>query len=162
MEGLAGAVTVSPSFTTPTVYAGQDVVFSFTVTDAEQLSTVDTVTIRINNDVNEPPVADAGDSETVDESDANVPLDGTGSSDLNIDDGDTLTYMWSQTGGTPSVTLSGSGTATASFNAPVVANTTALTFMLNVTDARGGSDTDSVIITVRDSASNAPRANAGG
>ena len=161
VEGLAGADTVSPSFTTPTVYAGQDVVFSFTVTDAEQLPAVDTVTIRINNDVNEPPVADAGDSDTVDESDANVPLDGTGSSDPNIGDGDTLTYMWSQTGGTPSVTLSGSGTATASFNAPVVAADTELTFMLNVTDARGGSDTDSVTITVRDSASNAPRANAG-
>ena len=122
VEGLAGADTVSPSFTTPTVYAGQDVVFSFTVTDAEQLPAVDTVTIRINNDVNEPPVADAGDSDTVDESDANVPLDGTGSSDPNIGDGDTLTYMWSQTGGISSVTLSGSGTATASFNAPVVAD----------------------------------------
>ena len=161
VEGLAGTNTASPSFTTPTVYAGQDVVFSFTVTDAGLLSAVDTVTIRINNDLNEPPVADAGDSDTVDESDANVPLDGTGSSDPNIGDGDTLTYMWSQTGGTPSVTLAGSGTATASFNAPVVAADVELTFTLNVTDARGGSDTDTVTITVRDSASNAPRANAG-
>ena len=158
---LTNPDTISPSITTPTVREATDISFLLTVTDDTSLSDTDTVTIRINNDVNELPVADAGDDFTVDEDTARVNLDGSDSSDPNPDDAASLEYSWEQTGGTPEVTLSGNDTSTPYFAAPVVAGDTDLTFRLNVTDQHGGGDTAEVTVTIRDSASNAPRANAG-
>ena len=60
---------------------------------------------------NDAPVADAGTPQTVGEG-ATVTLTGTGTDP----EGESLTYAWSQTGGTPSVTLTGADTASASFN----------------------------------------------
>ncbi|AOW80089.1 hypothetical protein HTSR_0904 [Halodesulfurarchaeum formicicum] len=101
---------------------------------------------------NNPPVADAGPNQTVDEG-ASVDLDGTGSSDA---DGDDLTYSWSQTGG-PTVTLSDTSSSTPSFTAPDVTEPTTLTFELTVEDGRGGSDTDTVSVAVQsEAAENSP------
>jgi len=88
---------------------------------------------------NNPPVAHAGfDLELNDP--GPVTLDGTRSNDP---DGDTLTYSWSQINGNP-VTLTGGDTATPSFEA----TSGNYTFVLTVTDGRGGSDSDQVTITV--------------
>ena len=61
-------------------------------------------------------------------------------------DGTIASYAWAQTGGTPTVTLSGANTATPSFTAP--AGPATLTFTLTVTDNDGATDTDSVQVTV--------------
>ena len=76
---------------------------------------------------------------------AAVTLTGTGTDA----EGESLSYAWSQTGGTPSVALTGADTASASFTAPVqLAEDAALTFALMVTDARGATGTDTVTVTV--------------
>jgi hypothetical protein len=91
---------------------------------------------------NQNPVANAGPDQTV-TAGSTVTLNGTGSSDP---DGDTLTFQWQQTGGTPTVTLANANTATASFTAPNQAAT--LTFQLTVNDGRGGTATDTTVVTV--------------
>ena len=157
---LSDANTASPTFTSPTVFENLTLEFKLTVTDDNNGSATDTATVQITDDINELPDANAGLGGTFDEGGTTVTLDGSGSSDDNP--GDTLAYEWSQTAGTPSVTLSGNTTATASFTTPVVLSNQDLTFTLKVTDSRGGSDTDDVVITVRDSTSDAPIANIAG
>ena len=104
----------------------------------------------------EPPVADAGPDQTVDEGDT-VTLDGSNSSDP--DDG-IASYLWTQTVGT-SVTLSDPTSAMPTFTAPSVGvEGEALIFQLTVTDKSGLSDTDTVIINVS-SVNQAPTSNAG-
>jgi hypothetical protein len=95
---------------------------------------------------NQPPEADAGPDQTVDEG-AMVMLDGTGSSDP--DSG--FAYQWTQTGG-PAVTLTGAATAMPTFTAPNVpeARCVSLTFQLKVTDPCGAMDTDTVVVRVAD------------
>jgi uncharacterized repeat protein (TIGR01451 family) len=96
------------------------------------------------------PVAVAGPHQIV-ETGAVVTLDGSGSGDAN---GETLTYLWTQTGGPP-VALSGHDVVSVTFTAP--ASTSVLTFTLTVTDTSavtdtsGLSDTDTVVITVVES-----------
>ena len=77
-----------------------------------------------------------------------VTLDGSASDDP---DGDPLTFIWSQTAGTPNVVLNNPTTATATFTAPDVASDTMLTFQLTVTDSGGLMDTATTIVTVTNS-----------
>jgi LmbE family N-acetylglucosaminyl deacetylase len=97
------------------------------------------------------PVADAGHNQTVDAG-STATLDGSASSDP--DSGDTLSYSWEQTGGTPTVSLDSTNPAKPSFTAPASANT--LTFKLTVSDGTL-SNSSSVTITVN----HAPVADAG-
>ncbi len=161
---LSGASTVAPSFTAPTLVAGDPaavLVFSLTVTDPlGASSTPDTVTITVNAPANTAPTANAGPDQSV-ASAASVSLTGAGSSDP---EGGALSYAWNQTGGTP-VALSGASTVAPSFTAPtLVAGDPAavLVFSLTVTDPLGASSTpDTVTITVNAPANTAPTANAG-
>lgn len=93
--------------------------------------------------INIPPVANAGEDQIVNAG-ATVILDGTGSSDP---DGTITTYAWTQIAG-PAVSLSGADSATASFTAPGVTETTVLSFELTVTDDRVATTSDTVDITV--------------
>jgi hypothetical protein len=68
-----------------------------------------------------------------------VLLDGTLSRDTTLS---IASYLWTQTAG-PTVTLSGAGAAQASFVAPKVSSPSTLTFMLTVTDSKGGASTTS-------------------
>ncbi|HEU5152823.1 MAG TPA: PKD domain-containing protein, partial [Iamia sp.] len=132
---LLGANTAQPSFVAPP--GPGTVTFQLTVDDGAGRTDTDEVSVSLNGS----PIADAGDDEEVNLGDT-VTLDGTDSSDP---DDDTLTYAWAQTAG-PSVTLTGATTATPSFTAPEGPAT--LTFELTVDDGNGGSDTDTVTITV--------------
>ena len=106
--------------------------------------------------VNDPPVANAGSDQTVDEGSA-VTLDGSGSSDP--DDG-IASYLWSQTDG-PGVTLSNPTSDKTTFTAPnFVSGNDTLTFRLTVTDHGSQSTGDTVTITVSD-VNQPPIANAG-
>ena len=91
----------------------------------------------------EPPVADAGPDQTVYGGDQ-VLLDASGSYDP---DGEPLTFVWSQTGGSPTVALTPDPTGTAGFVAPVLDQDVTLTFLVQVT-AAGDTATDEVDILV--------------
>ncbi len=97
------------------------------------------------SDVNQPPIADAGEDHTAFAGEV-VTLDGTGSSDPDPDD--VLSYSWTQEG-EPAVSLTGADTAQPTFVAPeVAAEGTALIFTLTVTDPSGESDTDTVRVLI--------------
>jgi PKD repeat protein len=93
---------------------------------------------------NEPPVANAGPDQTVDEG-VVVALDGTSS--IDIDDGIT-SYQWTQIG-VPTVTLSNPASSQPTFTAPDVGpDGVSLTFNLTVTDTGGLQTTDSCIVNI--------------
>ncbi|WP_162617697.1 PKD domain-containing protein [Yoonia maritima] len=160
---LSDATAASPSFTAPTLAAGDaDVVltFSLTVNDGIDNSTASTVTVTVAAPANTAPTADAGTAQNV-ASGASVTLDGTGSDAQ--DAGQTLTYAWSQIG-TPAVTLSDATAASPSFTAPTLAAGDAdvvLTFSLTVNDGIDNSTASTVTVTVAAPANTAPTADAG-
>ena len=91
--------------------------------------------------VNVPPTANAGSNQTVN-SGAVVTLNGTASTDL---DGTIAAYAWTQTAGTPAVTLSSSTASQPTFTAPSVATATTFTFALTVTDNGGATSAASSV-----------------
>ncbi|TLY00225.1 MAG: tandem-95 repeat protein, partial [Thaumarchaeota archaeon] len=155
---LTNADTAFPSFTAPSVNStGATLTFQLAVDDGHGANGTDTISVMVQN-VNEPPVADAGSDQVVDEGTNPVILNGSASSDP---DGDILTYSWLQTNGT-SIELINDTTATPSFTAPEVNSTgIVLTFKLTVSDGFANS-TDTVDITVNNVKINQPPvANAG-
>ena len=154
---LSDPNTATPSFTTPEVAADTDLIFQLTVTDSLGKSSDANATITVI--YNNPPEANAGGNQSVNEG-TTVQLDGSDSSDLE-DEASSLTYSWQQVDSSGySITLSDPNTATPSFTTPnPVAATTDLTFNLKVTDSLGKSSEDSVIIRV--TYNNPPEANAG-
>jgi len=92
--------------------------------------------------VNKPPVASAGDDQTVECQGALTPvtLDGSGSSDP---DGDPLTYTWT--------VFSGGSSASASGVSPTVSlDCGTHTIILTVGDPHGATDSDKVVIDIED------------
>ncbi len=156
---IVNSNTATPYFTAPQVSSTQVVVIQLTVDDGNGNQDTDTVSITVN-DVpapNNPPTASAGVDFSVTEGNVGT-LNGTGSSDP---DGDTLSYAWIELGSSW-VTIQNAGSAQATFTAPMVTTPLAITFQLTVDDGRGGSDTDTVVVTVLDSAvNNPPNADAG-
>jgi hypothetical protein len=157
---LNNATTATPNFTAPLYEVGGAVgvvdtlIFELTVDDGLVADSpadgynlgdnVSTVTVEITN-INNPPVADAGLNQTINEN-TMVYLTGAASSDP---DGDLLTFAWSQTSGTP-VTLDNPNSDSPSFVAPFVSTGgETLTFELVVDDGFGGSDAMSVDINVQ-------------
>ena len=146
---LTGANTSQPTFTAPGVaLGGETLTFSLTVT-ANSVTDTETVSVTVVN-VNNVPVADAGDPQSVAEG-APVALDGTNSYDA---DGDVLTYSWVQVGGTL-VAIIGANTANPNFTAPVISFGGApgvvdtLVFKLSVNDGIvGGVAEDTVTVEV--------------
>ncbi len=134
-----------------TITAGQSLVTS--------IPAVGVITVYAQPGVtaNRLPLANAGSDQTVSPG-ATVTLQGSGSDP----DGDALTYAWSQLSG-PTVSLQGANTATCKFTAPSVATDTALSFRLNVNDAKGGSSSDdvNVLVHVSTPTNSPPTANAG-
>ncbi|CAG0930874.1 Chitinase A [Planctomycetaceae bacterium] len=104
---------------------------------------------------NNPPTANAGADQAVNQG-VNVSLSGAGSSDP---DGDTLTYSWTKISG-PAITLQNATTVSPSFTAPAVSSPQVITIRLTVSDGKGGTDQDTVDITVNPGPL-PPNANAG-
>lgn len=146
---LAGAQSVTPTFTAPLLNVGGDpnasvtLTFTLTVTDIAGASATDTVDVKVAN-VDRAPIADAGGNKNAGEA-TTVTLSAAASSDP---DGDALTYLWTQTAG-PAVTLSGANSAAPSFTAPFVGSGgAALQFKLVVTDPYGLTGTDTAAVSV--------------
>jgi len=97
---------------------------------------------------NHAPVASAADQTVT--GPATVTLDGSASTDP---DGDAITYKWTQISG-PSVTLTNSTKAKATFSVGAVTSNQTLAFRLTVTDAKGLSSTADVQVVNK-----APKAN---
>jgi hypothetical protein len=155
---LDGATTVQPTFASPNVPpAGGTATFTLVVCEGSSSNCSDPATVNVHiMDVNHPPVAEAGEDQTVKES-STVMLDGTASYDPDVEP---LTYQWTQTFGPP-VTLLNPTSATPFFSAPSVgAGGATIVFDLTVTDARHltGSDPMSVFVT---NVNQIPVANAG-
>ena len=134
---------------------GESLTFQLTVTDSGGLQSTDSCIVNITGD-NDPPNADAGPDQTVDEGET-VTLDGSNSTDP--DDG-IASYLWTQTAGTP-VTLSDPTAVKPTFTSPNVGSDgESLTFQLTVTDNGGLQDTDTCIVNVTWE-NNPPTADAG-
>jgi hypothetical protein len=118
--------------------------YSFSDTESWDLAAYIYYVMLQNSEINEPPTADAGPDQTVNEGNI-VILNGSNSSDP--DDG-IASYQWTQTAGT-SITLSDSTVAQPTFTTPyVAASGEALVFDLTVTDNGGLQDTDTCIVNV--------------
>ena len=160
---LTGQNTAAPTFTAPTELLNTEtLVFQLIVTEDRtggQSSSPATVSVTITAGTNDAPTANAGADQTVAEG-ASVTLNGSG----NDPDGDNsaLTYAWTQTSGTPTVTLTGQNTATPTFTAPenLLANAV-LEFSLVVNDGVSDSSAATVTITTTAGTNNPPIANAG-
>ena len=134
---LAGANTVSPSFTPTTSGV---LTFTVRVSDGQAVSEAGvTVTVDALNQV---PVADAGNNQTANIGEK-VTLDGRASFDP---DSDTISYIWSQVSGTR-VSISGSNTATPFF---VPTEKGAYVFELRVYDGTHTSSPDTVTVSVQE------------
>jgi hypothetical protein len=137
---LSDFTALSPTFTAPTVPE----ILTFTLTVTDSLGLVDPTPDEVVITITAPPVADAGEDETVPTLSV-VTLDGSGSSDP---DGDyPLSYRWTQTGGSP-VSLSDPAVVSPTFLA--LGDPGVLTFTLVVTDSLGLADPtpDEVVITM--------------
>ncbi len=166
---LSGTNTASPTFTAPDITSGQqsvDLTFKLVLNDGFSNSVPSFVTVRVLN-TNDPPtaVAKAGktletlstESVSVDEGNV-VLLDGNSSTDQNV--GDTLSYSWTQVGGS-NILITGASTASASFTAPFVPKGgQTLLFKLTVTDQDGLFSESYVSVVVGD-VNHTPLADAG-
>jgi hypothetical protein len=102
-----------------------------TVTNRGKQASLD-VTVEVNEEPNEPPVADAGANKTV-KSGSKVKLSGLKSRDA---EGEALYYAWSQVRGSK-IALLDVDNAEASFLAPAVSEKRTYRFKLRVTDKKG-------------------------
>ncbi|WP_141323140.1 myxosortase-dependent M36 family metallopeptidase [Myxococcus sp. AB025B] len=134
--------SATPTFTPPEVTADTAFTFTLVASDGIAASAPATLTITVRN-VDRAPVANAGVNQTVNQG-SQVTLNGSATDE----DGDTITYAWTQTAG-PSVTLTGADSATATFTAPsVTGNSVDLTFSLVATAAGQASAARTVTVTV--------------
>jgi PKD repeat protein len=133
-----------PTFTAPDVGSGgAALTFELTVIDHNGNQGKDECAVNVTWQ-NEPPQANAGADQTVDEG-VVVTLDGSFS--LDIDDG-IASYLWTQKG-VQTVTLSNPTLSQPTFTAPNVGpDGSSFAFNLIVTDAGGLKNTDSCIVNI--------------
>jgi hypothetical protein len=147
---LEGPVIVNPQQapTTTETTSQTDVTVAPTTTEEEQQQETnddDSSQSTSTETQNQIPIANAGPSTTVQPT-SNVVLDGTKSYDPN---GGSLQFLWLQLAGGPTVALLNNATATPSFIAPSVPNTTTLTFQLIVNDGKSDSMPAYTYVTVQ-------------
>jgi uncharacterized protein (DUF1800 family) len=153
---LSNPASATPTFTAPQVTAAVRLDFVLVVVDASLFS-LDVISITVNDTPNNPPTANAGPDQNVQEN-VLVTLAGSGA-DPELQP---VTFLWTQTAG-PEATLSSRTIAGPTFTAPLVSATTILTFSFTVNDGvRATTDTMNVTVTNNPALPNfAPVANAG-
>jgi hypothetical protein len=104
---------------------------TITVTNRGKQGSLD-VAVNVNDEPNEPPIADAGEHKSV-RAGSRVKLSGLKSRDP---EGEALYYSWSQVRGSK-VSLLDANNSEASFLAPTVSETRTYRFKLRVTDKKG-------------------------
>jgi len=149
---LANDNTNSSNFISPNVTEQQTLIFSLTVSDNENATTTDSVSIIIEPQ-NSPPTANAGINQTV-YKETLVTLSGVGT-DI---DGTIDNYLWQQVSGNP-ITLTNAHLASTSFIAPNIMIDEVFIFKLTVTDNNADSASDNISVLVTSNL--APIANAG-
>lgn len=145
---LQNADSSTATFQAPDVTEDQQLIFELTVTDDDGASATDAVQVTVSNvvTVNQPPSANAGESQEALESTV-VTLDGSASFDS---DGSISLYNWEQiSNGAPVLTISNTTNANASVELPELANNVEFVFRLTVTDNDGETNQDEVVITGR-------------
>jgi large repetitive protein len=154
---LAAPSTSGPCFDTPGVGPeGADLHFQLIVTDSHSASSSpDTVVVHVTY-VNQPPTANAGNDQIVNERDT-VSLSGSGSDP----DNNTLTFSWSQLSGPPVPFSDATDPKATCIAPPVVCGGDAVVMTLTVDDGYGGTDSKNVTITVAN-VNRPPTASGGG
>ena len=132
------------TFSVPFVQDDATFEFRLTVTDEEGAEDKETVEVEVKG--NSQPMANAGSNKKAGIGEQ-VTLDGGGSNDPDPT-GQIVSYNWEQIGGDPSVDLNGAGSATPSFNVPVIDEDTTFEFSLTVTDNEGATEEDKVQVEV--------------
>jgi len=134
---------MNPTFIAPEICPENErtLTFQLTVTDNDQLSSMDTcnVIILCNNN---PPVADAGPDQTVNQK-TKVILDASSSFDQ---DGQIVRYLWKQIAGTKIIVSNPTSQKTSIITPEICPKEELLTFNLIVTDNYGLTSTDFCIV----------------
>ena len=133
----------TPSFVAPFVATNQTITFELIVNNGFSDSApvfVDITVLQVNN----PPVADAGDDGTVKEGAATML---NGSMSFDPDGEPVVSYQWTQTAG-PAVTLDDDTSAIPTFVAPTGTAGQSVTFDLVVSDGKEPSAPDAVTIDI--------------
>ena len=137
-EGWSGTKVVSGSEIRDNLTSSK----TYTITcDGSSGSVSDSVLVNIDNDSDDAPIADAGSDKSVYE-DQTVTLNGSGYDP----DGCSVTYYWTCTGGN----LSSRYNARPIFDAPSVSHNRNYTCTLTVEDDEGDTDSDSMVVSVKD------------
>lgn len=151
---IENAGSSQATFTAPAILESNELlVFELTVIDNDGLKGSSTIFVNvIAEGVNiTPPVAEAGENQTVEEG-RFIELDGSSSSDS---DGEIVSYLWRQTNG-ESVALSDVTSVRPTFITLATETPISLTFQLIVSDNDGLIDSDEVVITVENTDNNLP------
>lgn len=157
--GPAGGNITSPSSASTGITSLQQgtYVFRLTVTDNLGLTGTDFVQVKVDPfvpPVNQPPVAVAGNDQTITLPTSTTTLNGTGSSDP---DGTITAYLWTKLSGPAGGTITSSTSATTGITALAQG---VYIYQLRVMDNSGDTATDAIQVTVNP-APIAPTANAG-
>ncbi|XP_066268717.1 dyslexia-associated protein KIAA0319-like protein isoform X2 [Branchiostoma lanceolatum] len=132
-----------------------DYTFTLTVTDSAEQEDDASVTVIVQPENNQPPVADAGPDKELTSPDDTTTLDGGDSTD----DQGVVSYEWTKTSGPSSVDLQNTDQAVAMV-AGLVTGT--YEFTLKVCDEKNLCSRDTVTVQVKEDVNHKPRADAGG